>query len=74
VYDYDGKRVRRTHKWIDATCAATVELLNANTFARVTLFEAKGEGTSPRDMEITPDVIAVAIEQAARYAGVRPRS
>src|SRR5205085_8972980 len=70
AYDPDGKRVRRAHKWIDATCSATVGLLNASTFARVSIFEAKGEGTSPRDMQITPDVVEIAIDQAARYAGV----
>jgi tetratricopeptide (TPR) repeat protein len=70
AYDEDGKRVRRKHVWVDAMCEAQLEFLHSQSLARVTAFRVHGEGTSPRETEITPDVTAVAVNQAARYAGV----
>jgi hypothetical protein len=70
AYDADGKRIRRKQRWVDATCTARLELINAATFVRMTAFNATGQGTSPREPVITPDIVAIAVEQAARYAGV----
>jgi hypothetical protein len=70
AYDPDGKRIRRRQRWVDAGCTARVELIDADSRARVATFSATGEGTSPRELDITPDITAVALDQAARYAGV----
>ena len=70
AYDENGRRVRKQHVWVDAICEAQLEFLNSQSLARVAAFRVHGEGTSPRETAITPDVTAVAVNQAARYAGV----
>ena len=70
AYDPDGKRIRRRQRWVDAVCTARLELSDASTRLRTAAFSATGEGTSPREPEITPDITGIALDQAARYAGV----
>ena len=70
AYDEDGRRIRKKHVWVDARCEAQLEFLHSQSLARVAAFRVHGEGTSPRETVVTPDVTAVAVNQAARYAGV----
>jgi hypothetical protein len=70
AYDPDGNRVRRVQRWVDATCSARIELRDYKSGSRISLFKTSGEGTSPRETTITPDIVAIALDQAARYAGV----
>src|SRR6185369_1909735 len=68
-HDTTGERVKRHHVWTDAVCSARVDVLDANA-KRVSSFTVRGEGTSPRVMELTSEERDVAIEQAARYAAL----
>jgi tetratricopeptide (TPR) repeat protein len=74
-----GDRVKRMHHWIDAVCSARIDVLNAEG-KRILSYTARGEGTSPRSVSLSPDERDVAFEQAARYAavsaaeGITPRS
>ncbi len=74
-----GERVRRMHHWIDATCSARVDVLNAGG-KKLFSYTVRGEGTSPRSASLTEDERDVAYEQAARYAAftaaeaITPRS
>jgi tetratricopeptide (TPR) repeat protein len=74
-----GDRVKRMHHWIDAVCSARIDVLNSDG-KRILSYTARGEGTSPRSVSLSPDERDVAFEQAARYAavsaaeGITPRS
>jgi tetratricopeptide (TPR) repeat protein len=70
AYDFDGKRIRRKHRYIDATCSARLELQEAAARAAFDSFEVRGEGTSPRVERITRDEAEIARDQAARYAAL----
>ena len=70
AYDVDGKRIRRKHRYIDATCSARLELQEAGARAAFDSFEVRGEGTSPRVDRITRDEAEIARDQAARYAAL----
>jgi tetratricopeptide (TPR) repeat protein len=67
--DADNKRVRRHHVWADAVCRARVDVLS-RAMQRVSTFQVKGEGTSPRVEKLTDDERQIALEQAARYAAI----
>jgi hypothetical protein len=70
AYDVDGRRVRRQQRYADATCIARVELQKVRDSEPLAVFEARGEGTSPRVDRISPDEERIATDQAARYAAV----
>jgi tetratricopeptide (TPR) repeat protein len=70
TYDVDGARVKRRHAWIDATCHARIDVIQPATAKRLFSFIVKGEGTSPRVVEITNEERDIAFEQAARYAAI----
>lgn len=67
--DIDRKRVRRRHVWVDAVCTARIDVLRPD-MKRVSSFQAKGEGTSPRVDVVGSDERDIALEQAARYAAI----
>jgi tetratricopeptide (TPR) repeat protein len=67
--DVDNNKVRRKQLWVDAVCSARVDVLS-NTMKRLSTYYVKGEGTSPRVLEIEDDHRNIALEQAARYAAV----
>ncbi len=69
-YDFEGKRVRRKQLWIDASCAAHIDVLDPDSLRTLSFFDAHGEGTSPRVEELTDEERDTAIDQAARYAAV----
>jgi tetratricopeptide (TPR) repeat protein len=64
-----GDRVKRMHHWIDAVCSARIDVLNFEG-KKILSYTARGEGTSPRSVLLTPDERDVAYDQAARYAAV----
>jgi len=64
-----GDRVKRMHHWIDAQCSARIDVLSADG-KKLFSYTARGEGTSPRSVSLTPDERDVAYEQAARFAAV----
>jgi len=68
--DFDGTRVRRKHQFVDATCRALVVVLDAAKGERTLSFEVAGEGTSPRVSQVTDEERTIALDQAARYAGI----
>lgn len=68
-HDSSGQRVRRMHRWLDATCTARIEVMNAEG-KRQFSFPVQGEGTSPRSAELTDDAREIAYAQAAHYAAV----
>jgi tetratricopeptide (TPR) repeat protein len=70
TYDVDGTRIKRRQMWIDATCSARIDVIQPSTAKRLFSFEVKGEGTSPRVVEITDEERGIALEQAARYAAI----
>lgn len=70
TYDVDGARVKRKQSWIDATCRARIDVIQPATAKRLFSFLAKGEGTSPRVVDITDEERDIAYEQAARYAAI----
>ncbi len=67
--DPSGERVRRMHRWIDATCEARIEVMNAEG-KRLFSYPVRGEGTSPRSVDLSEDARDIAYAQAARYAAV----
>ena len=67
--DYEGNRVKRKQVWIDAVCAARIDVLGRDR-SRLSMFFGKGEGTSPRVDTITEEEKAIALRQAARYAAI----
>src|ERR1044071_984912 len=78
-HDVDGGRIRKTHRWIDATCTARVDVLGRDG-RKLFSYRVRGEGTSPRAVTLSDDERDVAYEQAARYAAnvaaeeITPRS
>jgi tetratricopeptide (TPR) repeat protein len=78
-HDVDGGRIRMTHRWIDATCTARVDVLGRDG-RKLFSYRVRGEGTSPRAVTLSDDERDVAYEQAARYAAnvaaeeITPRS
>jgi tetratricopeptide (TPR) repeat protein len=67
--DVDGTRVRRLHVWHDAVCRVRIDVRSA-TGKSLVVFNARGEGTSPRDLSLSDEQRDVAYEQAARYAAL----
>lgn len=67
--DFDNRRIRRHQAWVDAVCTARVDVLSKGR-ERVSTFQVKGEGTSPRVDKVTGDERQIALEQAARYAAI----
>src|SRR6266545_595374 len=78
-HDVDGRRIRRTHHWIDAVCSARVDVFGGDG-KKLFAYHVRGEGTSPRSISLNADEKDVAYEQAARYAAavaaeeITPRS
>jgi tetratricopeptide (TPR) repeat protein len=68
-HDSGGERVKRAHRWIDATCRARVDVMNG-AGQRLFSFHTSGQGTSPRAATITPEETNIALEQAAHFAAV----
>jgi hypothetical protein len=69
-HDFEGKRVRVRHVWIDAICSAHIEVVEPESKSVVKSFDTRGEGTSPRVLSLTDEETKVAIDQAARYAAI----
>lgn len=69
-YDFEGKRVRRRQRWVDAVCSARLDLLEIETLRVRSTFDTRGEGTSQRLVELTQEETDAAVDQAARYAAV----
>jgi tetratricopeptide (TPR) repeat protein len=67
--DIDRNRVRRRHVWADAICTARIDVLSP-AMKRLSSFQVKGEGTSPRGDVVGSDEREIALEQAARYAAI----
>ena len=70
THDVDGTRVKQKQVWVDAVCRARIDVIQPSTAKRLFAFEVKGEGTSPRVVEITDEDRGIAFEQAARYAAL----
>ena len=70
AYDVDGNRVRRTQRWVDATCTAHLEALAKESKKKIVEFSVRGEGTSSRVDTLTDEEREIATDQAARYAAV----
>src|SRR5688572_81781 len=64
TYNYEGRRVKRRHRFVDAVCEAKLELLNGKTLAKIGTFRVSGEGTSPRVDRLTGEEGIVAVDQA----------
>jgi len=69
-YDYNGNRVRRTVRWMDAVCHAHVDIIAKRGGAKIAELTVRGEGTSPRVDELTDGETNIALDQAARFAAV----
>lgn len=67
AYDVDGRKVRRRFVWVDSTCMARVDVAVGRQRSS---FYVKGDGTSPRVLELTDEERNIALEQAARYAAI----
>ena len=67
--DHDGNRVKRKHVWVDAVCAARIDVLGPDR-KRLSSFFGRGEGTSSRVERLTDDERHGAVRQAARYAAI----
>ena len=70
AYDVDGKRVRRKHRYVDATCVARIELQKTSQSDPFDAFDVRGEGTSPRVDQLSDDEFDIARDQAARHAAL----
>lgn len=70
THDHDGKRIKRKQQWVDATCQARIDVINARDMKRVFSFQVKGEGTSPRVEKLGDEERDIAVLQASRYAAV----
>jgi len=68
--DYEGKRVRRKQHWIDSVCGAHIDILDPDSLRVLSSFNTRGEGTSPRVIELSGEELYTANDQAARYAAV----
>jgi len=67
--DAYGSRVQRLHIWLDAECAARLDIRNDRGRNLMTL-NVRGEGTSPRSTALSAEERDVAFEQAARYTAL----
>jgi len=67
--DTTGERVKRNHVWTDAVCSGRIDVLDTSA-KKLLSFTVRGEGTSPRVSEMTPEERGIALEQAARYAAI----
>jgi tetratricopeptide (TPR) repeat protein len=70
TYNSSGDRVKRHQYWSDATCRASIAVVDAGNGTPISRFETSGEGTSPRVAELTPEEREIARAQAAHFAGV----
>ncbi|HVS29906.1 MAG TPA: hypothetical protein VMS98_00490 [Thermoanaerobaculia bacterium] len=70
TYNYEGRRVKRRHRFVDAVCEARLELLNGKTRTRLAMVRVSGQGTSPRVDRLTGEEGSVALDQAARYTAI----
>jgi tetratricopeptide (TPR) repeat protein len=68
--DVDGKRFKRRHVWADAVCSARLDFLSGKDGKRLFSFTVRGEGTSPRVIELTDEDRSIALDQAAHYAAI----
>jgi hypothetical protein len=68
--DFEGKRVRRKQQWVDCVCSAHIDILDPDSLRVISSFNTRGEGTSPRVVELSDEERFTATEQAARYAAV----
>lgn len=68
--DSSGERIKRAQVWIDALCRTRVDVIDGEAQKRLFSFQVKGEGTSPRVGQLTLEERDIALEQAARYAGI----
>ncbi len=66
--DPDGKRVVRTHKWIEAKCTARVEALTAD--GTRSSFAIKGEASSPHVVEVSEETREDALQNATRFTAI----
>ena len=69
-YDYNGNRVHRTVRWIDAVCNAHVDIIAKRNNEKIAEVSVRGEGTSPRVDELTASETDTALDQAARFAAI----
>jgi tetratricopeptide (TPR) repeat protein len=67
--DTTGERVKRRQVWTDAVCTGRMDVLDANGKKRYS-FAVRGEGTSPRVVELGTEERVVALDQAARFAAI----
>jgi tetratricopeptide (TPR) repeat protein len=65
-----GDRVKRHHVWVDAVCSARIDVIDPASAQRLSSFDIRAEGTSPRVMELTEEERDIAVEQAAHFAAV----
>ncbi len=68
--DFEGNRVKRKHQFIDAVCHARIDVMDAQKGEVKVSFEVRGEGTSPRVVDITDEERTIALDSAAKYAAI----
>ncbi|MGZ7079887.1 MAG: hypothetical protein ACXVJT_10775, partial [Thermoanaerobaculia bacterium] len=68
--DFEGNRVKRKHQFIDAVCRARIEVLEPQNGELRIAFDVRGEGTSPRVVDITDEERTIALDSAAKYAAI----
>lgn len=68
--DSEGKPVYRQQLWIDCICRAQIDVVDPDSLRVISSFYARGEGTSPRVVELSDEESNTATDQAARYAAV----
>lgn len=68
--DFEGNRVKRKHQFVDAICRARVDVLDAQKGETTVSFEVRGEGTSPRVVDLTDEERTIALDSAAKYAAI----
>jgi hypothetical protein len=66
-----GERVKRHHVWADAVCTARLDVIDPATARHVFSFVVRGEGTSPRVLDLTEEERNIAVEQAAHFAATQ---
>jgi tetratricopeptide (TPR) repeat protein len=67
VRDADGNRVKRRHFWVDAVCAARIDVMS-RYMKPLSTFYAKGEGRSSRVDALDDDQRADALTDAVKAA------
>lgn len=70
VHDPDGKRIPQRYEWVAAACRAHMDVLRGRDLTKRFSYMSKGEGQSPRVVDVTDDERNFALEQAARYTAV----